>query len=140
MIYLFVCLYFRFEKCVSAKEALETDLYKRFILVLNEKKAKIRSLNKLLNEVQELEKNIEHKRYFDLSVLGWQIQTFQCNFFPNLMKVRCQLFSNMRSFDSLGLDALVVRCSGLENTQHDLSMPAQLSHLDLNHKTGMRFT
>lgn len=76
MIYLFVCLYFRFEKCVSAKEALETDLYKRFILVLNEKKAKIRSLNKLLNEVQELEKNIEHKRYFDLSVLGWQIQTF----------------------------------------------------------------
>ncbi|XP_061043956.1 DNA repair protein XRCC4 isoform X1 [Eubalaena glacialis] len=52
----------RFEKYVSAKEALETDLYKRFILVLNEKKAKIRSLHKLLNEVQELEKNIEHKR------------------------------------------------------------------------------
>uniref|UniRef100_A0A8D1NMS1 DNA repair protein XRCC4 n=1 Tax=Sus scrofa TaxID=9823 RepID=A0A8D1NMS1_PIG len=52
----------RFEKCVSAKEAVETDLYKRFILVLNEKKAKIRSLYKLLNEVQELEKNIEHKR------------------------------------------------------------------------------
>lgn len=51
----------RFEKCVSAKEAVETDLYKRFILVLNEKKAKIRSLHKLLNEVQELEKNIEHK-------------------------------------------------------------------------------
>uniref|UniRef100_A0A8C3X3J8 DNA repair protein XRCC4 n=1 Tax=Catagonus wagneri TaxID=51154 RepID=A0A8C3X3J8_9CETA len=52
----------RFEKCVSAKEAVETDLYKRFILVLNEKKAKIRHLHKLLNEVQELEKNIEHKR------------------------------------------------------------------------------
>ncbi|KAF5913597.1 hypothetical protein HPG69_017217 [Diceros bicornis minor] len=52
----------RFEKCVSAKEAVETDLYKRFILVLNEKKAKIRSLHKLLNEVQELEKNIEHER------------------------------------------------------------------------------
>ncbi|XP_059772695.1 DNA repair protein XRCC4 isoform X4 [Balaenoptera ricei] len=52
----------RFEKYVSAKDALETDLYKRFILVLNEKKAKIRSLHKLLNEVQELEKNIEHKR------------------------------------------------------------------------------
>lgn len=52
----------RFEKCVSAKEGLETDLYKRFILVLNEKKAKIRSLHKLLNEVQELEKNIEHER------------------------------------------------------------------------------
>ena len=76
MIYLFVFLYFRFEKYVSAKDALETDLYKRFILVLNEKKAKIRSLHKLLNEVQELEKNIEHKRCFDLSVLGWQKQTF----------------------------------------------------------------
>ncbi|XP_069348406.1 DNA repair protein XRCC4 isoform X1 [Eulemur rufifrons] len=52
----------RFEKCVSAKEALETDLYKRFILVLNEKKTKIRSLQKLLNEVQEQEKNTEHER------------------------------------------------------------------------------
>ncbi|XP_029798408.1 DNA repair protein XRCC4 [Suricata suricatta] len=52
----------RFEKCVSAKEALETDLYKRFILVLNEKKAKIRSLHKLLNEVQEPERNIGHER------------------------------------------------------------------------------
>ncbi|XP_016065821.1 PREDICTED: DNA repair protein XRCC4 [Miniopterus natalensis] len=52
----------RFEKCVSAKEAVETDLYKRFILVLNEKKAKIRNLHKLLSEVQELEKNIERER------------------------------------------------------------------------------
>ncbi|XP_045422335.1 DNA repair protein XRCC4 [Lemur catta] len=52
----------RFEKCVSAKEALETDLYKRFILVLNEKKTKIRSLQKLLNEVQEQEKNTKHER------------------------------------------------------------------------------
>ncbi|XP_077024224.1 DNA repair protein XRCC4-like [Tamandua tetradactyla] len=47
----------RFEKCVSARETLESDLYKRFILVLNEKKAKIRSLHKLLNEVQESEEN-----------------------------------------------------------------------------------
>lgn len=52
----------RFEKCVRAKEAVETDLYKRFILVLNEKKAKIRSLHKLLNEVQEVKENIEHER------------------------------------------------------------------------------
>ncbi|XP_054434536.1 DNA repair protein XRCC4 [Pteronotus mesoamericanus] len=52
----------RFEKCVSAKEVLEADLYKRFILVLNQKKAKIRSLHKLLNEVQEPEKNTEHER------------------------------------------------------------------------------
>lgn len=62
---LFIYLHFRFEKCVTAKEALETDLYKRFILVLNEKKAKIRSLNKLLNEVQEPERNIEHERYLE---------------------------------------------------------------------------
>ncbi|XP_074240219.1 DNA repair protein XRCC4 isoform X2 [Saimiri boliviensis] len=52
----------RFEKCVSAKEALETDLYKRFILVLNEKKTKIRSLhNKLLNGAQEQEKDIKYE-------------------------------------------------------------------------------
>ncbi|EAW95898.1 X-ray repair cross complementing 4 [Homo sapiens] len=52
----------RFEKCVSAKEALETDLYKRFILVLNEKKTKIRSLhNKLLNAAQEREKDIKQE-------------------------------------------------------------------------------
>ncbi|XP_044302213.1 DNA repair protein XRCC4 isoform X3 [Varanus komodoensis] len=43
----------QFQKCVEAKEELETDLYKRFILVLNEKKAKIRSLQKCLNEIQE---------------------------------------------------------------------------------------
>lgn len=52
----------RFEKCVIAKEALETDLYERFILVLNEKKSKIRSLHKLLNEAKELEKNTKHDR------------------------------------------------------------------------------
>lgn len=87
--FFFVYLHFRFEKCVSAKEALETDLYKRFILVLNEKKAKIRNLHKLLSEVQELEKNTEHERYFELSVLRWQIEKFKWNFFPNLMQVRC---------------------------------------------------
>lgn len=52
----------RFEKCVSAKEALEADLYQRFILVLNEKKTKIRSLHKLLNEVQQLEKSARAER------------------------------------------------------------------------------
>ncbi|XP_047412297.1 DNA repair protein XRCC4 isoform X2 [Sciurus carolinensis] len=52
----------RFEKCVSAKEALESDLYERFVLVLNEKKTKIRNLQNLLKEVQELEKNGEHER------------------------------------------------------------------------------
>ncbi|KAH0505713.1 DNA repair protein XRCC4 [Microtus ochrogaster] len=52
----------RFEKCVNAKEVLEADLYQRFILVLNEKKTKIRSLHKLLNEIQQLEKNMKPER------------------------------------------------------------------------------
>ncbi|XP_027490411.1 DNA repair protein XRCC4 [Corapipo altera] len=43
----------RLEKCVEAKEKLEADLYNRFILVLNEKKAKIRNLQRLLNEAKE---------------------------------------------------------------------------------------
>ncbi|NWI84727.1 XRCC4 protein, partial [Pitta sordida] len=43
----------RLEKCVEAKEELEADLYTRFVLVLNEKKAKIRSLQKLLREAEE---------------------------------------------------------------------------------------
>ncbi|XP_053911344.1 DNA repair protein XRCC4 isoform X5 [Cuculus canorus] len=43
----------RLEKCVEAKEELEADLYNRFILVLNEKKAKIRNLQKLLSEAKE---------------------------------------------------------------------------------------
>ncbi|XP_059348345.1 DNA repair protein XRCC4 [Ammospiza nelsoni] len=43
----------RLEKCVEAKEELEADLYKRFVLVLNEKKAKIRNLQKLLSEAEE---------------------------------------------------------------------------------------
>ncbi|NXG44227.1 XRCC4 protein, partial [Psilopogon haemacephalus] len=43
----------RLEKCVEAKEELEADLYGRFVLVLNEKKAKIRNLQKLLNEAKE---------------------------------------------------------------------------------------
>ncbi|KAM6230049.1 DNA repair protein XRCC4 [Porphyrio hochstetteri] len=42
----------RLEKCVEAKEELEADLYNRFILVLNEKKAKIRNLQELLNEAK----------------------------------------------------------------------------------------
>jgi DNA-repair protein XRCC4 len=61
---------------VSAKETLETDLYERFILVLNEKKTKIRNLHKLLNEVQELEKNTEHDRY-SLFSLGRQVHKFK---------------------------------------------------------------
>ncbi|XP_072462319.1 DNA repair protein XRCC4 isoform X1 [Notamacropus eugenii] len=52
----------RLEKCVTAKENLEADLYKRFILVLNEKKAKIRSLHKLLKQAQEPEEDTQDER------------------------------------------------------------------------------
>lgn len=48
-----MCLFFRLQKCVEAKEQLEADLYQRFILVLNEKKAKIRSLQNSLKKAEE---------------------------------------------------------------------------------------
>ncbi|XP_038621652.1 DNA repair protein XRCC4 isoform X2 [Tachyglossus aculeatus] len=50
------------EKYVSAREVLEADLYNRFVLVLNEKKAKIRSLQKLINEGQAPEKDTQNER------------------------------------------------------------------------------
>ncbi|NWS74802.1 XRCC4 protein, partial [Crotophaga sulcirostris] len=52
----------RLEKCVEAKEELEADLYNRFILVLNEKKAKIRNLQKLLNEAKESASDVKYTR------------------------------------------------------------------------------
>ncbi|XP_056394920.1 DNA repair protein XRCC4 isoform X3 [Hyla sarda] len=41
------------EKFVKSKEDLERDLYTRFTLVLNEKKAKIRSLNQKLSQTEK---------------------------------------------------------------------------------------
>ncbi|XP_074063976.1 DNA repair protein XRCC4 isoform X2 [Macrotis lagotis] len=52
----------RLEKCVTAKENLEADLYERFILVLNEKKAKIRNLHKLLKQAQEPDEDTQAER------------------------------------------------------------------------------
>lgn len=49
---------------MEAKEELESDLYNRFILVLNEKKAKIRNLQKLLNEAKEPAADAKCARYF----------------------------------------------------------------------------
>lgn len=48
---------------MEAKEELETDLYQRFVLVLNEKKAKIRNLQKLLKEAKEPTEDKTHARY-----------------------------------------------------------------------------
>lgn len=53
----------RLEKCVEAKEELEADLYSRFVLVLNEKKAKIRNLQKLLSEARESAVDAKCSRY-----------------------------------------------------------------------------
>ncbi|XP_044188952.1 DNA repair protein XRCC4 isoform X1 [Thunnus albacares] len=41
------------KRYAGGKEALETELYSRFVLVLNEKKAKIRSLQESLTDLQE---------------------------------------------------------------------------------------
>lgn len=58
-----MCLFFRLQKCVEAKEGLEADLYQRFILVLNEKKAKIRSLQNSLKEAEETIEKTSQTRY-----------------------------------------------------------------------------
>lgn len=49
----------RMERYVQGKETLERDLYSRFVLVLNEKKAKLRVLQE---RVRELEESIEENR------------------------------------------------------------------------------
>lgn len=49
-----VCfVYFRLKRYAGCKEALEAELYSRFVLVLNEKKAKIRSLQERITHLQE---------------------------------------------------------------------------------------
>lgn len=50
---------------MEAKEKLEADLYNRFVLVLNEKKAKIRNLQKLLSEAKESAVDAKCARYFN---------------------------------------------------------------------------
>ncbi|XP_041093980.1 DNA repair protein XRCC4-like isoform X3 [Polyodon spathula] len=50
------------KKYVQAKEVLEQDLYTRFVLVLNEKKAKIRNLQEKLKQAQEeVESELQHR-------------------------------------------------------------------------------
>ncbi|XP_043920191.1 DNA repair protein XRCC4 [Protopterus annectens] len=50
------------EKCVAEKEQLEQELFTRFVLVLNEKKAKIRSLQEKLKEVEATAESAKHHR------------------------------------------------------------------------------
>lgn len=50
------------ERYVQGKEALEGDLYSRFVLVLNEKKAKIRALQEKIKQLQETVEE-EKQRY-----------------------------------------------------------------------------
>lgn len=62
---------------MEAKEDLEADLYSRFVLVLNEKKAKIRNLQKLLSEAKESAVDAKCARYLiSLGFLVWCISEF----------------------------------------------------------------
>lgn len=50
----------RLEQQVVDKEAVERELLSRFVVVLNEKKAKIRSLQNTLHQLQQAEEEREH--------------------------------------------------------------------------------
>lgn len=68
---------------MEAKEELEADLYSRFVLVLNEKKAKIRNLQKLLSEAQESAVDAKCARYLiSLGFLVWCTFEFSLAEFP----------------------------------------------------------
>lgn len=119
---------------MSVKEALETDLYKRFVLVLNEKKAKIRSLHKLLSEVQELEKNSERVRLV-FSLLDNRCMNLSRTLFHAF---RCQLFNHISSFDSLWWNAPSVRDASTKEIPIPLLCVCPLSALRLNNKTSRK--
>lgn len=58
----FICLIsLRLKHYAGDKETLEAELYSRFILVLNEKKAKIRSLQQIITHLQEVRYMSESK-------------------------------------------------------------------------------
>lgn len=50
----------RLEQQVLNKEAMERELYSHFVVVLNEKKAKIRGLQETLHQLQQAEEEREH--------------------------------------------------------------------------------
>lgn len=50
----------RLEQQVLDKEAMERELYSRFVMVLNGKKAKIRGLQDTLHQLQQAEEDREH--------------------------------------------------------------------------------
>ncbi|KAM3874226.1 DNA repair protein XRCC4 [Diretmus argenteus] len=50
------------KRYTSGKEALEAELYSRFVLVLNEKKAKIRSLQETVTHLQDARSSEEQKK------------------------------------------------------------------------------
>ncbi|XP_005929044.1 DNA repair protein XRCC4 [Haplochromis burtoni] len=50
------------KRYVGGKEALEAELYSRFVLVLNEKKAKIRSLQQDVTKLEEMRSNDQRKK------------------------------------------------------------------------------
>lgn len=51
----YICIFFnRLEQQVYDKEILEKELYSHFVMVLNEKKAKIRGLQDTVRELQQI--------------------------------------------------------------------------------------
>lgn len=46
-------MYSRLKRYAGGKEDLEAELYSRFVVVLNEKKAKIRSLQETITNLKE---------------------------------------------------------------------------------------
>lgn len=61
------------KRYAGVKEELESELYSRFVLVLNEKKAKIRSLQEAVTRLQET-------RY--TGHINWMLQPFSSSFNP----------------------------------------------------------
>lgn len=53
-------LFSRMEKCIKEKEMLERELYNRFVLILNGKKAKIRTLQE---RIKQLENTIQEEKH-----------------------------------------------------------------------------
>lgn len=68
----------RLEQQVENKEALERDLYSRFIMLLNEKKAKIRGLQDDLRQLQHSsdQQRDEAQRQRSAGHFGMQFNSF----------------------------------------------------------------
>ncbi len=67
-----VCFLTRLEQQVQDKEMLERKLYSRFVMVLNEKKAKIRGLQDAVRQLQQADDQQRNEEGRERS--AWQLQ------------------------------------------------------------------